>query len=193
MKKGLIVMLIASSTILTSCNKGSEPQSKKADFIEGWSLSSQIDGDGSSTTVSSKQTVHNEQEMIFFRPSFECNDKKYLRLSIKAINSKTKEPALIKTHFAKSGFGSFRVANVKFVSNSSRFNLTAIGGETRDSIYLYFSGQQPPIQPRLRYPSWELIIPMANKKERLSLDLNNPNIQKVFSDCQFKPAFLTNK
>ena len=92
---------------------------------------------------------------------------------------------------AHSAFGRFSVADMKAYNNQATLNWvgTEVGGKT-NSIMIELAPKASKSQKELKLPTLKISIPTIKTPRDVTIVLDNPSTQKVFADCQFKPAFM---
>lgn len=158
--------------------------------IDGWTYLASTDKDGQPKFITSNQ-VSADETGINVKISFECNRSFHLGLLLETFAEGGNTAAPIKMRQAHSAFGRFSVADIRAYNNQTILNWVGTEvGERKNSIMIDLAPSASKIEKNLKLPTLKITIPTIKSPRDVTIRLDNPNIQKVFADCQFKPAFL---
>ena len=189
MNKSLFFNL-TGALVLAGCIQDSDFENFKAKRIDGWSYVSTINARGQIDSASSNEIQSNAQS-IGVQMVFQCTEGSNLELLISTFRGLTSEPAPIKMHYAHSALlGKFPVANLKAENHQTQFSLVAHKGAESNILKLHLSPGEVTLKKHLISPLLSLSIPLEESSRDITLKLDNPNIIKVFKDCDFRPSFM---
>lgn len=181
---------LLSCLLLSGCIQDSDFEKITSKRIDGWSYLSNTNIEGQTDSASANQ-IGADQTGVHIHMSFQCVHGSHLQLLISTFKGDGVEPALMKMRYARSAaFGKFRVADLKAENGQSKFTLLADGGTDTNILKINLSSGEDSLKKRLISPVLKLSIPVTPSPQVISIELNNPNIKKVFKDCNFKPAFM---
>ena len=176
---------------LSSCIQESDIEKLNEKSIDGWTYLSNTGTDGLTFTRSSI-FLPTDETGVSLKLAFQCNSNASLSLLMETFAGNNNQAAPIKMYFAKSAFGKFKVADVKLLNHQSSYTLIAQGAGRENALILYLHPAEAKISKALISPDLKISLPMLNTSRDFTIELNNPNIKKVFSDCQYKSAFMMN-
>jgi len=183
---------VLATLCLCACSDNADLKKTFVNDVDGWKYLKPPKESGLLSSVSSRQDGEGASG-IDVKLGFECTLDSYLRLTIETFVNKEDQPAPIKLHFAKSAFGKFPVADIIAYNNKSKFTLVASGSGKPNAVTILISPGEKVLDKKLTTPFLELSIPMINSTRKVFIPLSNPNIEKVFLDCSYKPAFMTSQ
>ena len=179
--------------LLSACIRDGDFKKLQTQQIGGWTYETSIDKEGQPRSIASNQ-IRADETGINVILSFQCNNNSNLGLLIETFIESGQKAAPIKMRYAKSAFGGFSVADIKAYNNQATLNwMGTKTGNKSNSIFIELVPRANKKEKELKRPTLKLSIPTITSPRDVTIKLNNPKIQKVFSDCQFKPAFLTSK
>jgi len=174
---------------LSSCVQKSDIEKLQTKSIDGWTYLSNTSTDGG-TISTSTNVLKADDSGISVALTFECNSNSSLNLLMETFVGDSAQGAPIKMRYAKSAFGRFKVADIKVLNHQSSFTFVTQESTHSNAIVLHLHPGEPKISKALISASLKLFVPLTNTSRQLTIQLDNPNIQKVFIDCAYKPAFM---
>jgi hypothetical protein len=187
------LLSILLSFLLSACIQDGDFEKLQTQQIDGWSYATSIDKEGWPRSIASNQ-ISADETGINVSLSFECNRNFHLALLIETYTEGGLKAASMKTRQAHSVFGRYTVADIKAYNNQVALNWvgTEVGDKT-NSIMIELAPGGTKSEKQLKLPTLKISIPTIKTPRHVTIMLDNPNTQKVFADCQFKPAFMSIK
>jgi hypothetical protein len=185
------VALSALLTVLVmgGCIQDSDFEKLKSKKIDGWTYISTSTAEGSNNSTSASIFPKDDSGNLVYA-AFECHNNRHLYLLIETFSQNINRANPIKMRYAKSAFGRFLVVDIKANNQHSNFTIVAQGAnENLASISLHPG--EAKLGQKLITSNLLLSIPTIQGAADIALQMDNPNIKKVFKDCGFKPAFMT--
>jgi hypothetical protein len=179
--------------LLSACIQEGDLEKLQSKTIDGWSYLETIDKDGQQNSNASNQ-ISEDETGIGVNLSFQCNTDLILGLFIETFSSTQGTAPPIKTRYAKSAFGRFFVSDIKAYNNQALLHWTGTQANSKpNTIVIELGPMGKKKEAELKLPTLKISIPTTPSPRDVTIRLDNPNIQKVFLDCQFKPAFMEPK
>ena len=182
------VYAIVITLLLGGCIQDEDFEKLKLKKVDGWTYLSTSSPEGRTNSTSASVFPKDENGNLAFA-AFECHNNTNLNLIIETFRGNINQVNPIKMRYAKSAFGRFTVIDIKASNHQSKFTIVSQGSNENTATITLQPGEAK-LGQKLISPNLILSLPTEHLPTEVAIALDNPNIQKVFSDCGFKPAFM---